>query len=143
MKISCGSDHAGRELLLVIIDWLSQAAHQYVVHGAQNNEQPVDYPKVAVQVCADIATHQAEFGILVCGSGIGMSMAANRCGQRAAACFHEYTAKVSRSHNDAKVLCLGSRIIAPCLAIEIVETFLATTFSGERHIARIAQLENL
>ncbi len=137
MKIAVANDHAGYALKLVVAAHLREQGHEVVDLGA-HGEEPVDYPPY----CADCARHVvqglAQLGIVVGGSGQGEQMAANKVhGARAALCHDEYTARLARQHNDANVLALGARILAPVLACDIVDVFLATGFEGGRHQARL------
>jgi ribose 5-phosphate isomerase B len=117
--------------------------HEVTDHGCQS-EQSVNYPDYAKVVCRDVEEGVADRGILVCGTGIGMSMAANRFPTiRAALCHELYTAKMSREHNDANVLCLGARVVGPGLINEIVRTWVTTEFAGGRHQVRIAMFSNI
>lgn len=137
MKIAIGCDHGGWDLKAAIISLLKELGHEILDQGC-NGPASVNYPDFARAVCADVLEGGAERGILVCGSGIGMSMAANRFrGIRAALCHELYTARLSREHNDANVLCLGARVVGPGLAIEMVRIWLATEFAGGRHRQRI------
>ena len=103
-----------------------------------NSNDSVDYPDFADQVCEQVIDGKVQYGILVCGTGIGMSMAANRYqGIRAALCYTEYSARMSREHNDANILCLGDRVLGKGLAENIVDVWLTTSFSGGRHQKRI------
>ena len=133
MKIALGSDHGGFALKREIADWLEQAGHEVLDMGADGPES-VDYPDYADRVCRSVLAGESERGILICGTGIGMSMVANRHrGIRAALCHDAFTARMSREHNDANVLCLGGRVLGPALALDIVAVWLATAFEGGRH----------
>lgn len=137
MKIALGSDHGGFVLKREIADWMAEAGHEVVDMG---NDGPasVDYPDYADKVCRAVLAGDCERGVLVCGTGIGMSMAANRHrGIRAALCHDAFTARMSREHNDANVLCLGGRVLGPALALDIVAVWLAAAFEGGRHQRRI------
>lgn len=137
-----GSDHAGFDLKTTLADHLRAAGHAITDFGARSRDS-CDYPLVAGELCQEVlATGRP--GILICGTGLGMSMAANRIsGIRAALCTNEYLARMSRAHNNANVLCLGSRILGDELAKSIVEEFLASEFEGRRHQRRIEQIETL
>lgn len=122
---------------VVILPLLQELGHEIVDVGCYD-QQSVDYPAFADSVCQQIMEGNADLGILICGTGIGMSMAANRnVGIRAALCSEQYTAAMSREHNNANVLCLGERVTGPGVAQEIVRTWLATPFGGGRHQRRI------
>jgi ribose 5-phosphate isomerase B len=137
VKIAIGCDHGGFQLKEEIVVLLGQLGHEVVNVGTDSLES-VNYPDFAEAVCAAITDGGCERGILICGTGIGMSMAANRHRQiRAALCHELYTARMSREHNDANVLCLGARVVGPGLALEIVTTWVNTAFGGGRHLERI------
>lgn len=141
MRIAIGADHAGFILKEHLRAWLAEAGHELRDFGAHSAES-VDYPDYAALVAGAVVGGSAERGILVCGSGIGMAIAANRVrGVRAAACIDLYSARLCRQHNDANVLALGSRIVAPPLAEALAEVFLTTTFEGGRHARRVAKLD--
>jgi len=141
MRLAIGADHAGFNLKDHLRARLSAAGHEVQDLGT-HSEDAVDYPDYAARVARAVASGEAERGILVCGSGIGMAIAANRFrGVRAAACADLYSARLCRQHNDANVLALGSRIVAPPLAEAIVEHFLATAFEGGRHERRVAKMD--
>ena len=137
MKIVIGSDHGGFALKEVILAYLSTLDHDIQDVGCFSNDS-VDYPNFADLVCGQVAKGEADKGILICGTGIGMSMAANKhAGIRAALCSEQYTARMSREHNDANILCMGERVTGPGVAEEIVSTWLSTPFEGGRHLRRI------
>uniref|UniRef100_I2Q0A5 Ribose 5-phosphate isomerase B n=1 Tax=Desulfovibrio sp. U5L TaxID=596152 RepID=I2Q0A5_9BACT len=136
-----GSDHAGLTLKSAIIAHMAQAGHDVNDLGPATADS-VDYPNFAMAVCIKVQATPGSAGILVCGTGIGMSMAANRIpGIRAALCLNEYLARMTRLHNDANVLCLGERVVGEGLALSIVDVFLATAFEGGRHQRRIDLIE--
>jgi ribose 5-phosphate isomerase B len=136
-----GSDHAGLELKTVVAAHLAAAGHSVVDLGP-SEAKSVDYPDFAKAVCAKVLETQGACGILICGTGIGMSMAANRIpGIRAALCVNEYLARMTRLHNDANVLCLGERVIGQGLAASIVAAFMDTAFEGGRHQRRVDLIE--
>lgn len=141
--IAIGSDHGGYELKQEIIKLLDEKNIPFKDYGCYSMES-VDYPIYAKLVCQAILNDECEKGILICGTGIGISIAANKIkGIRAALCSDCYTAGVTREHNDTNVLCLGGRVLGVEVAKKIVETFLTTDFSNEpRHINRIKQLED-
>jgi ribose 5-phosphate isomerase B len=137
------SDHGGFELKEIIRKHL-ESLHINIYDLGTHDENSVDYPDYAHRLCEKILDGKATYGILVCGTGIGMSIAANRHkGIRAALCSDSYTAKMTREHNDSNVLCLGGRVIGPNLALHIVETFINTDFSQDRHLCRIEKIELL
>jgi ribose 5-phosphate isomerase B len=141
MRIAIGADHAGFQLKDHLRARLAEAGHELSDFGAHSSES-VDYPDYAELVAHAVASGSADRGILVCGSGIGMAIAANRHrGVRAAACVELYSAALCRQHNDVNVLTLGSRIVALPLAEAIVDLFLATPFEGGRHQRRVAKLD--
>lgn len=139
MKIAIGSDHGGFQLKEHLVTKLSAEGVEVSDLGTSSAES-VDYPDFAEQVCQRVLENEVDFGILVCGTGIGMSMAANRYrGIRAAVCHNEYTARMSREHNNANVLCLGDRVIGIGVAESIVDVWRAAQFSGGRHQTRISK----
>lgn len=138
--LAIGSDHAAAELRGKIKAYLDEKGIAYLDCGT--DASPSDYPVIAKQVCAEIAAGNAEMGILLCGTGIGMCMTANKQrGIRAAVCSECYSAKYTRLHNNANVLCMGARVVGAGLAREILETFLSTAFEGGRHQRRIDMME--
>jgi len=137
MRIAIGSDHAGYLVKDMIVDHLKQHNIEITDLGC-NTPDSVDYPDYAKKVCAEILQDRADFGILVCGTGIGMSMAANKIVTiRAALCNDVYAAEMTRKHNDANVLCLGARTANPSIVRDIVNIFLKTEFEGGTHETRI------
>lgn len=139
MKIALAADHGGFELKEIIKQSLVKSEHQVIDVGCLTTDS-VDYPDFAEKGVAKILSGECRFAILVCGTGIGMSIAANRHRRiRAANCHDVYTAMMSREHNDANTLCLGARVIDSDLALEIVMSWLATDFGGGRHQRRIAK----
>jgi len=142
LKVSIGCDHGGFALKASMIDLLSEMGHEVIDHGVFS-EQSVNYPEYAGAVVNDVEKGLAERGILICGTGIGMSMAANRSRKvRAALCHELFTARMSREHNDANVLCLGARVVGPGLALEILRTWMTTEFAGGRHLERVAMFSD-
>lgn len=141
--IAIGSDHAGYELKQKVIAYLNQEGLAWRDYGCYSTES-VDYPEPAKAVAQAVADGQAEKGILICGTGIGVSIAANKVhGIRCAHCHDVFSAEATRQHNDANVLAMGARVIGEGLALKIVETFINTPFSNdERHIRRIQMLED-
>lgn len=137
MRIAVGADHGGYALKQEIAEYLIAQGHQVQDFGIHNPE-PADYPDIAVPVARAVAAGEADRAILICGTGIGMSMAANKiAGIRAAVCTDCYMARMAREHNDAQILCLGGRVLGVGSALEIVRTFLSTEFSGGRHARRV------
>ena len=141
--IAIGCDHGGYELKQEIIKYLDEAQFDYIDVGTYSIDS-TDYPIYAKSVCKAILSGECDKGILICGTGIGISITANRYkGIRAALCGDCFSAQATREHNDANVLALGARVTGTGLAIKIVETFLNTAFSGdERHLNRIKQIED-
>jgi len=140
--IYIGSDHAGYELKEILKKYLAEKEFKFLDLGAFSTDS-VDYPDIAREVAEKVVEEKNALGVLICGTGIGMMMAANKQpGVRAAVCTHELMAKMARMHNDANVLCLGSRIIGVELAEQILGVFLETVFEAEeRHERRIKKME--
>lgn len=137
MKIAIGCDHGGIALKTVVVSVIEELGHTVVDQGCFSRES-VDYPDFAAKVCEVIEAGDCERGILICGTGIGMSMAANRRPAiRAALVQEEFSARMSREHNDANVLCLGARVLGPGLAEDLVRVWLTTAFAGGRHQLRV------
>jgi ribose 5-phosphate isomerase B len=140
MKIGIGCDHAGLELKKEIVSLLSDLGVEYVDFGT-NRPESVDYPDFGEKVSEAVSSGGVERGILICGTGIGMSIVANKFPHlRASLCNDLFTAKMSRLHNDANVLVLGGRIVGKDLAKEIVRTWMSTPFEGERHCMRLKKI---
>jgi ribose 5-phosphate isomerase B len=143
MKIAIGADHAGFSLKEHLVATLTRLGHQVDDLGTYSSE-PVDYPEICASVGRAVAGHRVDRGIVVGGSGQGEQMAANKIpGVRAALCNDLYTARMSREHNDANVLAMGGRIVAPPLADEIVAVWMSTPFEGGRHARRVNQIAEL
>jgi len=143
MKIAFGCDHAGVDLREAIISVVQELGHDIVDFGTQSHES-VDYPDFAERVAAAVRAGECRLGILVCGTGVGISISANKVsGIRAALCSDEYTARMSRMHNNANVLAIGSRVTGPGLAQSIATAFLATEFEGGRHQRRVEKISAL
>jgi len=145
-RIAIGADHGGFPLNELVIAELRAAGHEIVDFGTHDGSQPDDYPDYAKQVGEAIRQGDAEIGILVCGSGVGAAVAANKLrGIRAVLCSDTYSAHQSREHDDCNVLCLGARVVGVELALELVRTFVAARFSGEerhrRRLRKIAEME--
>lgn len=140
MKIAIGSDHAGLDMKREIINLLIDLGYEYIDYGTETPES-VDYPDFGEKVSADVSQGKVDRGILICGTGIGMSIVANKFPHvRAALCNELFSAKMSRLHNDANILVLGGRIIGKDLAKEIVRTWIITPFEGGRHINRLKKI---
>lgn len=143
MRLAIGSDHAGFDLKESLKAYLQEAGHQVEDLGCHSTDR-VDYPHFAQQVALAVAGGQAERGVLVCGSGIGVSIAANRIpGARAALVNEPLSARLAREHNDANVVCMGARLVGPDMAREVLRVFLETPFSGGRHQDRVHQIESV
>ena len=143
IKIAIGADHAGYAYKAQFIEYLEKNGYECVNVGT-NGPESVDYPIYAGKVCDLVSSGECAFGILICGTGIGMSMAANKHhGIRAALCGDVESARLTRMHNDANVLCLGARIISYEKAFEILKVFLSTSFMGEHHVHRVKMLDEL
>lgn len=139
MKIVLGSDHGGFELKEAVMEKLRNSGHDVADVGCFSTDS-VDYPDFAEQAVQSILDGKSQLGILICGTGIGMSIAANRHRRiRAANCCDEYTVKMSREHNDANILCLGARVLETEEALRLVSVWLETEFTGGRHQKRIAK----
>lgn len=144
MQIYIGSDHAGYQLKEVIQNQVKEMGHSVLDLGTFNEESKVDYPDIAREVGEKVHENKESLGILICGSGIGVSIAANKLkGIRAANAYDVKSAELSRAHNNANVLTLGQRLLEPELAKEIVKTFLATPFEGGRHEGRVEKIAGL
>ena len=146
MRIVVGADHAGYPLNERVIEELRQAGHDITDVGTHDGSVPDDYPDYAKLVGEAVQTGAAEIGILICGSGVGAAVAANKLrGVRAALCGDTYSGHQSREHDDCNVLCLGARVTGAELALEIVRAFVAARFTGEerhrRRLAKIAAME--
>ncbi len=144
MRIAVGADHAGFPLKDQVLELLEKEGHSVVDLGTHNTE-PVDYPDYAQAVGESVVKGETQVGILLCGSGVGASIAANKMpGIRAALCHDVFSARQSREDDDANVLCLGPRVIAPALGQELIRAFLAARFSkAERHLRRLEKVAEL
>ena len=142
MRIALGTDHAGFELKVQVAEFLGAAGHDVSDVGAHELDPQDDYPDFALLVAGAVSKSNVERGILVCGSGVGASVAANKVlGVRAAMCHDTYSAHQGVEHDDMNVLCLGARIVGIALATEIIESFLGASFSGEeRHVRRLSKV---
>ena len=143
VRIAIASDHAGFKLKRVVADHLVDLGHDVDDLGT-DSEEPVDYPSFCAAAARAVVGGDADFGIVIGGSGQGEQIAANKVrGARAALCYDETTARLARSHNDANVLSLGGRLLGETLALAVVDAFLAGTFEGGRHEPRIQQLRDI
>ncbi|MEJ2683488.1 MAG: ribose 5-phosphate isomerase B [Candidatus Sulfobium sp.] len=143
MRIAIGCDHAGFGLKEEILGLLRGLNQEYFDCGT-NGTESVDYPDFGLKVSELISSGEMEKGILICGTGIGMSMVANKFPNvRAALCSDLFAARMSRLHNDANILVMGGRVIGKDLAAEIVKVWLATPFEGQRHIRRLIKIKNI
>lgn len=148
IKIAIAADHGGYPLNEQIIEELRQAGHELMDFGTHDGSQPDDYPDYAIKVGQAIQNEKVEIGIIVCGSGVGAAVAANKLtGIRAALCGDTYSAHQCREHDDCNVLCLGARVTGVELALEIVRTFVAARFTGEerhrRRLSKVAAIEKM
>jgi ribose 5-phosphate isomerase B len=145
MRIAIGADHAGYPLNELVIEELRHAGHDLIDFGTHDGSTPDDYPDYAKQVGEAVQNQTADIGILICGSGVGAAVAANKLiGIRAALCGDTYSAHQSREHDDCNVLCLGSRVVGVELALDIMRSFVAAKFTGEeRHRRRLEKIQAL
>lgn len=143
MKLAIGSDHAGFKLKGLIIEELAKAKHE--VHDAGTHSlDSVDYPDIAAKVGRMVAEAEVPRAILICGTGVGISIAANKmAGVRAVCCSDTFSARMARAHNDANILCFGERVVGAGLAWELVTAFLATEFEAGRHGSRVDKIRRL
>jgi ribose 5-phosphate isomerase B len=140
MKISIGNDHAGTEYKNAIISYLEEDGHTVTNHGT-NSEDSVDYPDFVHPVADDIATNKSDFGIIICGSGNGANMTANKHQEvRSALCWTKEITQLARQHNDANILSIPARYTSKQQALEMVKTFLNTNFEGGRHKNRVEKI---
>ena len=143
MRIAVGSDHRGVAMRSKLIELLARLG-QEVVDVGSNGEEAVDYPDIAAMVGRKVASQEVDRGILICGSGLGMCIAANKIsGVRAAPCYDDVTAELSRRHNDLNVLCLSGDMLGDRLVDRLVEIWLNTPFDGGRHARRLAKIAEL
>jgi len=143
MRIAIGADHGGYRLKQHLVGYLSAQQHEVMDFGTDSGES-VDYPDLAAAVARAVSRGEYARGIVICGTGIGVSMSANRVpGIRAALCTNVYMARMAQNHNDAQILCLGERVLGLGLAEEIVDAFLDAEFEGGRHARRIGKLHAL
>ncbi len=140
MKISIGNDHAGPDYKKAIVQFLEKNGHTVINHGTDTPDS-VDYPDFGHPVAIDVETGKAEFGIVICGSGNGISMAANKHqGIRAALCWMKEIAQLARQHNNANIISIPARYTSIPQAVEMVDTFLKTEFEGGRHATRVDKI---
>ena len=143
MKIVIGNDHAAVELKFIIKEHLEAKGHEVINVGA-NTPESVDYPAIGEKAGRMIVAGEADCGVLICGTGVGISIAANKVkGIRASVCSEHFSARYTRLHNDANVLCLGARVIGEGLAIELVDIFLDTEAEGGRHALRVDMIREI
>ena len=143
MKIAIGCDHGGLEHKNAIVEHLKERGFEVIDFGIYE-QKSVDYPEIALKVANSIASGETERGFLVCGTGIGMSLAANKVkGIRAAACSEHFSAKYTRLHNDSNILCLGGRVVGVGTALELADLFVDTEFEGGRHQRRVDMITDI
>jgi ribose 5-phosphate isomerase B len=143
MRIAIGADHAGFALKQSIAEHLRAAGHEMLDLGT-DSEDRVDYPDYGAAVGRSVAGGDADLGVCVCGSGIGIAIAANKVPGVRAATVHDVTsAHLAREHNDANVVCIGERLTGPAVAVEAVDAFVAASFEGGRHAGRVAKIDAL
>jgi len=142
MRVAVGADHAGVPLNQAVIDEVRKLGHEVVDLGTHDASQPDDYPDYAAAVAAKVVSGECERGILVCGSGVGVTVAANKIlGVRACMCHDTYSAHQGVEHDDMNVLCIGARVVGRELALEIVRAFMNARFTGEeRHLRRLNKI---
>ena len=144
MKVGFGCDHTAIDLKKELMEYMTEKGYECVDYGAYDASVRVDYPDQGQKVAEAIIAGEVEKGVLICGTGIGMSLAANKVhGIRAAAVSEVYSAKLTRMHNDANMVCIGARVIGPETAKMIVEAFLTTPFEGGRHQKRVDMITEI
>ena len=144
MKIGLGSDHGGYNLKLEIINYLQSKNIECVDFGTNNAQDSVDYPIYGENVANAVISKEVDYGIVCCGTGIGISLAANKIpGIRCAVVSDVFSAKMSKAHNNANMLSLGERVLGKGLALEIVEAWINTEFEGDRHLRRVSKIEDI
>jgi len=145
MRIGIASDHAGKELKTLIVDFLKTAGHEPVDFGVDaHSDKSVDYPDYAAILAREISSGKLERAIAICGTGIGMCITANKFpGVRAASVWDEFSARMSRAHNDANVMCIGARVLNEYRAMDLVKLWVDTPFAGDRHIQRVNKIKEL
>ena len=143
MRIAIGCDHGGIVLKPAVVEYLREKGHEVVDFGSFDNER-VDYPVYAEKVARAVASGDCAKGVLLCGTGIGMSIAANKVkGIRAAVLSDEFSAAACSAHNDANILCLGGRVVSPEKAVKLTDLWLSTPFEGDRHVRRLDMIATL
>jgi ribose 5-phosphate isomerase B len=141
MRILFASDHAGFDLKEQLLEWARESGHDAIDLGPAGKDS-VDYPDFGHALAQRLVAGDGERGVLICGTGIGMTMVANRHrGVRAALCHDAFTAEFARRHNNANVLCMGGRTTGPGVAVQMLDIFLATSFDGDRHVRRVENIE--
>ena len=144
MKVAFGCDHAAIDLKNELLQYLTEKGYECIDFGAQDPNVKVNYPEPGLKVAEAIMRGEADKGVLICGTGIGISLAANKVpGIRAAVCSEPYSAKMTVEHNNANIICLGGRVTGRELAFMIVDTWLNTEFEGGRHEARIEKIHKI
>lgn len=143
MKIVIGADHGGYQAKAAVLEYLLAQGYEVEDFGTYS-EESCDYPDIAHKLAKAVARGEFSLGILICGTGIGMSLAANKvAGVRAALCQDTYSARMARAHNDSNVLCLGARVLGVGLMLDIVDTYLQGSFIGGRHAVRVGKIEQV
>ncbi len=143
MKVVIGNDHAAIDMKFKIKEYIESLGHEVINVGLDQFDY-VDYPDYAYKACCKILNGEADVGVLICGTGIGMSIAANKIkGIRAAACSETYSARMAREHNDANVVCFGERVVGIETAKEIVKAFLESKFVGNKHLERVKKIKDI
>ena len=144
MKIGLGCDHGGYNLKLEIIEFLKSKNIEYLDFGTNNGQDSVDYPIYGEKVANAVVSNEVDYGIVCCGTGIGISLAANKVpGIRCAVVSDDFSAKMSKAHNNANMLSLGERVLGKGLALEIVDAWINTEFEGDRHLRRVNMLNEI
>jgi len=144
MRIALGSDHAGYDLKVSLVSWLGERGYDVLDLGTNSGDVAVDYPDYGEAVGRVVASGEADLGVAVCGSGVGVSIAANKVSGVRAALVHDVTsARLAREHNHANVLCLGARLVGAPVALDALRAWLDATPADGRHLARLAKLDAL
>jgi ribose 5-phosphate isomerase B len=140
-KISIASDHNGVELKDKMIQYLKSVGYKVIDFGPNTSKESVDYPDYAKKLCENIIDGDTQMGVLICGTGIGMSIAANRCsGIRAALCTNQFMAERARAHNDSNILVIGNNVSSERDSIDMLQKFVSTSFEGGRHARRLSKI---